>query len=92
MTERSVLRVRQRPHVHPERKDEEVWEVLRGGKVVATIYGSREGINIVSDLAPRNRAFTMEGARADAKLGDPAAGRRRGLPLVRRHPDGVPAW
>ena len=37
-------------------------EVLRGGKVVATIYGSREGIHIVSDLATRNRTFLMEGA------------------------------
>ncbi len=64
MTERSVLRVRQRDHIDPRRggRGETIVEVLRGGKVVATIYGSREGIHIVSDLAIRNRSFLMEGA------------------------------
>lgn len=61
-TERSILRVRERDHIHPQRKGETVIEVLRGGEVVATIYGSLEGLNVVSDLAPRNRAFLMEGA------------------------------
>jgi hypothetical protein len=49
MAERSVLKVRLRPHIHPDRQAEEIWEVWRGGKLVASIYGSREGIHIVSD-------------------------------------------
>ena len=62
MNDRSVLQVRERRHIHPQRQDDTVIEVIRGGKVVATIYGSREGIHIVSDLAARNRTFLMEGA------------------------------
>lgn len=62
MTERSVLRIRERQHIHPGRREETVIEVLRGGEVVAVIYGSRQGIHIVSELARRNRTFLMEGA------------------------------
>lgn len=36
--------------MHPDRRDEVIVEVLRGGVVVATVYGSREGIHIVSAL------------------------------------------
>jgi hypothetical protein len=49
MPERSILRVRERPHLHPDRAGELVVEVLRDGVVVATIYGSREGVHITSD-------------------------------------------
>lgn len=60
MTERSVLRVRNRPHFHPDRRNETVVEVLRGGEVVATIYGSREGIHVVSGRGIYRRPFMME--------------------------------
>lgn len=49
LSERSVLRVRVRPHFHPDRQNETVCEVLRDGEVVATIYGSREGLHITSN-------------------------------------------
>jgi len=63
VSERSLLRVRERDHIHPQRKGEVVWEVVRDGEVVATIYGSREGVHIVSErLGPssRNRPFLLE--------------------------------
>lgn len=50
MPERSTLRVRTRPHIHPDRKSDTIVEVVRSGEIVATIYGSREGVHIVSDL------------------------------------------
>ena len=49
MSERSILRVAQRQHIHPDRKEDTIIEVWRDGKIVATIYGSREGIHIVSE-------------------------------------------
>jgi hypothetical protein len=49
MSGRSVLRVRERPHIHPNRQQEVIIEVLRDGEVVATIYGSREGVHVVSE-------------------------------------------
>jgi hypothetical protein len=60
--ERSVLRVRQIPHTHPDRKGETIVEVWRGGQVVATIYGSLEGVNVVSERAAHNEAFKLTGA------------------------------
>jgi len=62
MSQRSILRVRQQPHVHPDRRDEIIIEVVRDGEVAATIYGSREGVHIVSERWPHNRAFSIEGA------------------------------
>jgi hypothetical protein len=57
---RSVLSLRKRGHLQPGREDEAIVEVVRAGKVVATIYGSREGIHVTSDsLGPRG-----EGLRA----------------------------
>lgn len=46
---RSELRLRTRAHSGFGREGEAVVEVLRGDEVVASIYGSREGIHIVSD-------------------------------------------
>jgi hypothetical protein len=59
---RGVLRVRARPHVHPDHQDDVIVEVVREGEVVATIYGSREGVHIVSpcfgaEAARKSRAF-----------------------------------
>ena len=62
MTGRSVLRLRERDHFRAQRKGEAIVEVLRDGEVVATIYGTREGIQVVTGLAPHNRVFLMEGA------------------------------
>lgn len=62
---RSKLRVRQQPHVHPERGEDTIVEVVRDGEVVATIYGSREGIHIVSKLLGGARApFYFETAKS----------------------------
>jgi hypothetical protein len=63
MNPRSILRVRPAPHIHPDRRDEVIVEVLRDGQVVASIYGSREGIHIASErLGPetRNTPFRLE--------------------------------
>jgi hypothetical protein len=49
MTERSTLSLRVHPHIHPDRGEDIIVEVTRDGKVAATIYGSREGLHIVSD-------------------------------------------
>lgn len=49
MSQRSELRLRTRPHFHPDRQNETIIEVVRDGRVVATIYGSREGVQIVSE-------------------------------------------
>jgi hypothetical protein len=46
---RSVLNLRKRGHIQPGREQEAIVEVVRDGKVVATIYGSREGVHITSD-------------------------------------------
>jgi len=54
MSERSILRVRERPHTHPDRRSEQIWEVIRDGEVVATIYGTRDGIQIVSPRLERD--------------------------------------
>lgn len=60
---RSILRVRERQHHHPDRQNEVIIEVIRDGEVVATIYGSREGIHVVSDLftTRKNRPFSLFG-------------------------------
>ena len=47
---RSILRVRERPHIDPDRGAETIVEVMRDGAKVATIYGSQEGIHITSHL------------------------------------------
>jgi hypothetical protein len=61
MSDRSVLQFRVKPHFHPDRQEDVVVEVLRDGEVAATIYGSREGVHIVSErLQPdRNLPFFM---------------------------------
>lgn len=46
---RSILRLRARPHMYPDRADDVIVEVVRDGEVVGTIYGSREGVQIVSN-------------------------------------------
>jgi hypothetical protein len=46
---RSELRLRNRPHFDPRRRDEAIVEIVRDGQVVGTIYGSREGVHIISD-------------------------------------------
>jgi len=63
---RSSLLPRIAPHIDPERGEEIVVEVLREGKVVACIYGTREGVQIVglgdrrsADLHPFG--LTVEG-------------------------------
>jgi hypothetical protein len=60
--DRSVLRVRARPHSHPDQREDTIIEVMRDGDVAATIYGSREGIHIVSarlDASTRNSPFRL---------------------------------
>jgi hypothetical protein len=56
MSERSTLNLRVRPHIHPDRGEDLIVEVIRGGDVVATIYGSREGVHIVSERLEHNAA------------------------------------
>jgi hypothetical protein len=58
---RSLLRVRYHPHLDRARTGEILIEVVRAGKVVATIYGSREGLHIVTDLALRHQPFLLTG-------------------------------
>jgi hypothetical protein len=53
MTDRSKLQVR--AHGDPARKGEYVFAVIRDGEVVATIYGSREGLHIVSERFTENQ-------------------------------------
>jgi hypothetical protein len=65
MSERSTLSLRVRPHFHPDRQEDIVVEVMREGEVAATIYGSREGIQVVSErFEPErggpNRVFYMQ--------------------------------
>ena len=56
MSPRSKLQLRQVRHSDPARGEEPVIQVLRDGEVVATIYGSREGVHIVSErLSGRDR-------------------------------------
>jgi hypothetical protein len=50
VSKRRVLRLRERGHSQPGRANENVVEVVRAGQVVATIYGSREGIHITSEV------------------------------------------
>jgi hypothetical protein len=59
MNERSVLRLREKPHIHPDRQNEIIVEVFRDGLVVATIYGTREGVQVVSGALShvRNQPF-----------------------------------
>ncbi|HWQ55166.1 MAG TPA: hypothetical protein VN442_15875 [Bryobacteraceae bacterium] len=47
---RCILRVQAHPHVHPDRQEDVIVEVVRGGEVMATVYGSSEGLHIVSTL------------------------------------------
>ena len=62
MSDRSILRIRTHGHIDPSRpKDEWIVEVWRSGKVVASIYGSREGVHIISDRLPVNRVFRADG-------------------------------
>jgi len=63
MSERSILRVRERPHIHPDRRNEQIWEVVRDGEVVAHIYGTRDGVQVVSprlDRDGRNKPYLFE--------------------------------
>lgn len=45
---RSVIRIREVPHIDPTRRGETICEVLRDGEVVATVYGTYGGLQIVS--------------------------------------------
>ena len=61
MTNRSRLQVRS--HVDPARRGEYIFAVLRDGEVVATIFGSREGLHIVSERladSSRNKPFFFQ--------------------------------
>lgn len=49
MRPRSKLQLREVHHIRPDRTDEPVIQVMRDGELVATIYGSREGVHIVSE-------------------------------------------
>lgn len=49
MSPRSQLQLRLVHHVDPLRGEEPVVQVVRDGQLVATIYGTREGVHIVSD-------------------------------------------
>lgn len=61
MSDRSLLRVRPREHIDPNRdKSEFVVEVWRDGIVVAHIYGTREGVQIVSDRVRPERQFFFD--------------------------------
>jgi hypothetical protein len=61
MAERSILRIREKPHVDPAREAETIVEVLRDGNVVAHIYGTREGVQIVSHRIPKeSRALYLD--------------------------------
>jgi hypothetical protein len=65
MSQRSELHLRARPHHHPDRAGEPIVEVWRNGAHVATIYGTREGVQIVSEYITgdgRNVAFFFEAA------------------------------
>ena len=57
---RSVLRLRKKPHIQPDRQGETIVAVERDGEVVATIYGSQEGVHIVSGRVTSNAPFVME--------------------------------
>jgi hypothetical protein len=58
VNKRSVLRLRMRGHLQPGREQDAIVEVVRTGRVVATIYGSREGVHITSDcFEPRGEGF-----------------------------------
>lgn len=60
---RSELRVRARPHHRPDRAGETIVEVWRDGEQVATIYGTREGVQILSPyFERRNAPFYFESA------------------------------
>jgi len=61
MTNRSRLQVRS--HVDLARRGEFIFAVLRDGEVVATIFGSREGLHIVSERladSSRNKPFFFQ--------------------------------
>lgn len=63
---RCTLRVREHQHLHPDRADETVIEVLRGDEVLAQIYGSYEGVHVVSPLLSEshNEPFRLDGVSA----------------------------
>lgn len=54
LPERSLLRIREKPHHRADRAGEAIIEVLRDGVVVATIYGTREGVQVVSERFTRD--------------------------------------
>ena len=76
---RSELRIRTRPHTQPGRENELIVEVVRAGVVVGTIYGSREGVHIMSDSLGGVLGFEIEG-------GSP------GLMIVLLRPDEPCPW
>ena len=61
MTNRSRLQLRS--HVDPARRGEFIFAVLRDGEVVATIFGSREGLHIVSERFGSPRATSLSSFR-----------------------------
>jgi hypothetical protein len=62
MSERSELRLRARPHHRPDRAGETIVEVWRNGEPVATIYGTREGVQILGPRLGHNVPFYFEAA------------------------------
>lgn len=61
MSDRSLLRVAPRQHVDPTRdKGEFIVEVWRDGKIAAHVYGTREGVQIVSERIHGDRPFYIE--------------------------------
>lgn len=62
MSERSILRVAPRQHADPDRKGEWIIEVWRNGEIVAHVYGTREGVQVVSPRVKQNSYFYFEAA------------------------------
>ncbi len=68
---RSILRMRSRPHMHPARGGEVIVEVVREGEVVATIFGSREGVHIVAGCFGKDAARPSRPLRTETPGGAP---------------------
>ena len=59
MSKRSKLVVAQRKHIDPTRGGEDtIVEVWRDGELVAHIYGTRDGVQVVSDRLDRTKERT----------------------------------
>lgn len=64
---KSILRLRARPHLHPNRGGEAIVEVVREGEVEATIYARQKGMTIRdADQYLREWHVRRKGGRVDA--------------------------